>query len=347
MLTFPPFVPHPLLRGGHAQTLSTIFWPGPSFPYRARKVTVAVDRGDTIVLHDDRPAAWQPGDRVAMLSHGLSGCHHSTYMQRVAARLNERGVRTFRVDLRGCGAGMGLARWPYHSGQSEDLAAAVRAIAEECPESPVTAIGFSLSANIVLKLLGETGAETLGNLDSGIAVSPPIDLLECVVEIQRFQNLIYDRYFVRQLLGQIRQREAADPDRPRANFSVKPRRLFDLDDAYTAPMSGFAGAVDYYKKCSAAPLLARIARPTLILSAADDPIIPRRLFEQATLSPAVTLCLAAGGGHLGFLARRGSDPDRWWMDWRVIEWLDQLPSGRANKKAREASPATTVGGEAR
>jgi len=338
LVDLPPFRPHPLLRSGHAQTLGTVLWLSPTFPYRARQVRVAVDRDDTIVLHDDCPPAWRPGARAAILSHGLSGSHQSAYMQRVAKRLNDIGIRTYRVDLRGCGAGKGLARWPYHSGQSDDLSAAVLAVSAECPDSPVTVLGFSLSANIVLKLLGESGERPPGNLDSGVAVSPPIDLHECVIEIQRLSNRIYDRYFVRQLLGQIHERELADPTRPRANFKVRPRRLIELDDAYTAPLSGFASALDYYQKCSAVTQLRTIALPTLLITAGDDPIIPRRLFDAATISPTVSLHIAAGGGHLGFLGRRGDDPDRWWMDWRIVDWLKTLPSGRVRESARETAP---------
>ena len=99
--------------------------------------------------------AWQPADRSALLIHGLGGCHDSGYMQRIAHKLNARGVRVFRMDLRGCGAGMGLARLPYHSGRSEDARAALAAIARICRNSPTTLVGFSLGANMSLKLLGE------------------------------------------------------------------------------------------------------------------------------------------------------------------------------------------------
>ena len=87
--------------------------------------------------------------------HGLAGCHQSPYMRRIAAKLNAGGIRTFRMDLRGCGAGALLARLPYHSGQSADAAAALETIAGICPGSPATLIGFSLGGNIALKLVGE------------------------------------------------------------------------------------------------------------------------------------------------------------------------------------------------
>ncbi|OYV87501.1 MAG: hypothetical protein B7Z73_10010 [Planctomycetia bacterium 21-64-5] len=139
--------------------------------------TARLHDGDQIVLHDDCPEGWQPGDRVALLIHGLAGCHQSIYMLRIAARLEELGVRAFRMDLRGCGAGVGLARLPYHAGRSEDAAAALETIARLCPASPVALVGFSMGGNIALKLLGELGEERCGHLDRAVAVCPPFDLL--------------------------------------------------------------------------------------------------------------------------------------------------------------------------
>src|SRR5262249_16724822 len=147
------------------------------------------------------------GDRTALLIHGLVGSHLSPYMQRVAGKLNAHGIRTFRMDLRGCGAGAALARYPYHSGRSDDAAASVRKIAEVCPGSSTTLIGFSLGGNITLKLVGELPDELPPNLDSAVAVSPPIDLLHCVESLRRPLNRFYDRYFVRLLLTQVQTQQ--------------------------------------------------------------------------------------------------------------------------------------------
>ena len=118
--SLPPFRQHLLFRGGHAQTLAGAYLPGRRYRYRAEQREVTLPDGDRIVLHDDCPAGWQSGQRAALLIHGLAGSHQSGYMQRIAHKLQARGVRAFRMDLRGCGAGAGLARLPYHSGRSED-----------------------------------------------------------------------------------------------------------------------------------------------------------------------------------------------------------------------------------
>jgi predicted alpha/beta-fold hydrolase len=327
-----PFEPHPLLRGGHAQTLAGFLHPGRLPPYRAVQHRVELVDGDRIVLHDDQPDSWRPTDRSVLLIHGLAGCHSSGYVRRVAGRLNEAGYRTFRMDLRGCGAGETLARYIYHSGRSQDAAAALTAIAELCPQSPTTVIGFSLGGNITLKLLGEVGAEQLGNLDSGAAVCPPVDLTKCSNALSRPINAIYDRYFVRLLQRQIRVRRRQSPEVFHVDFPRRPRKLRDFDDYYTAKMGGFESALDYYHRCSSRHFLPKIQLPTLILAAHDDPMIPGHTFEDVSVSSSTHLALVNGGGHLGFIGRTGLDPDRRWMDWRLVEWVkhvDRRPSDPA------------------
>ncbi len=322
MATFPNFRPHPLVRGGHAQTVLGAYLPHGARENGSQQHRVALDDGDVLVLHDDCPANWSPGNRAVLLLHGLGGCHGSPYMLRLALKLNAVGVRAFRLDQRGCGAGFALAKHPGHAGRSEDARAALETIAELCPDSPVSLIGYSLGGNIALKLAGECGDHPPGHLDSVLAVGPPIDLQHCCEHMQTGLNWLYDRTFIRTLVALVKRRHRELPelahDRP---LVPPPKWLVDFDDRYTAPRSGFKDARDYYARCSSAPLLLQIDVPTLIVTAADDPLIPVAMFETAARSPAVDLYIADSGGHLGFFAKAGSDPDRRWLDWRLVEWV--------------------------
>lgn len=319
--SFPPFRPHPLLRSAHAQTLAGVYLPMPKLPYRADRHIVDLDDGDQLVLHDDRPEGWQNGDRACLLIHGLAGCYESGYMQRISHKLGARGVRAFRMDLRGCGAGEGLARLPYHSGRSEDARAALEFIGQIAPDSPVTLVGFSLGGNISLKLAGEMGDRPCAHWDSVMAVCPPVDLAACSRQIQKRPNTLYDRYFVARLVQQLESRRSFLPPEHARPFERPPRTLWDFDNQFTAVVCQFGTADDYYARASSLPLLANIRRPTLILAAADDPMIPPIALQTAPLPPAVRLCMTARGGHLGFVGRSGVDADRRWMDWRVVDWV--------------------------
>ncbi len=322
-IDLPPFRPHVLFRGGHAQTFAGAYWPYRRPVYRARKHHVRLADGDQIVLHDDCPASWRPKDRSALLIHGLAGCHESGYMVRLAHKLSERGIRAFRMDLRGCGAGVQLARLPYHSGRSEDAAAALEAIGRHLPHSPTTLVGFSLGANITLKLLGELGGRPCGNLDSAMAVCPPIDLAACSRHLSRLTNRVYDRHFVRSLLRHLEYRRSVLPEVAHVPFDRRPRTLWEFDNTFTAVVCGFGTADDYYREASSVGRIPHIRRPTLVLASRDDPMIPCEALQQVNRPSCVRVHFADGGGHLGFVARRGIDPDCRWMEWRVIDWVMQ------------------------
>src|SRR5437870_4782784 len=112
-----PFLPPWLFRNGHVQTLAgmCVFAPWASrhhvtFDTSTTTAEVLLSDGDRMIYHDDCPRSWMSGDRVALLLHGLSGSHASPYMSRMARLLNRRNVRTFRLDWRGCGDGVSLAR---------------------------------------------------------------------------------------------------------------------------------------------------------------------------------------------------------------------------------------------
>jgi hypothetical protein len=280
---------------------------------------VTLADGDRIVLHDDCPAGWQAGDRVALLIHGLSGCHQSSYMIRIAGGLERAGVRAFRMDLRGCGAGVGLARQPYHSGRSEDAAAALAKIAELCPDSPAALVGFSLGGNITLKLLGELGEGRCGHLDRAVAVCPPFDLLPAVRQLHRYQNRLYELYFVRRLVRQVYERQRAMPDLPPVEIRRTPQSLFEFDDVFTAPVCGFGRAVDYYRLASAIRVCEGIRLPALVIAAEDDPLVPVAPLERLRGCPSVELAITRHGGHLGFVGwREGSHR---WLDGRIVDWV--------------------------
>ena len=318
-MTFPLFRPHPLVRGGHAQTLAGYYWPGPC-PYQAQQHRVALPDGDAIVLHDDCPPGWKATDRVALLRPGLAGCHQSGYLARPAMKLNAQGIRTFRLDHRGWGAGAGSARHPFHAGRSNDVEAAFQFLTDLCPAARFAVVGFSLSGNVLLKWLGERGDDLPMNLERAAALTPPVHLAACADWMERRVNRFYNRHLVGCLCGHLRQMGESLP-----GLNGKPsstvRTLREFDAAYTAPVSGFASVEDYYERCSSGPLLSRIKIPTLIIAAADDPMIPIASFHSLILGTGVQLYVADQGGHLGFIGRSGVDPDRRWLDWRIVDWI--------------------------
>jgi predicted alpha/beta-fold hydrolase len=235
-------------------------------------------------------------------------------------RLLEIGVRAVRMNMRSAGAGFGSARGIYHAGRTEDLRRVAEWMARRAPGSPIALVGFSLGANLVLKLAAEAAAEPLDCLDAVVAANPPLDLAACCRHLQRPENRVYDRHFVRTLKREVARLHRAFPELGPLTVA-RSATLFEFDDLYTSPRNGFAGAVDYYQRASAAPLIPQISIPGLVVHAADDPFIPVEPFHQVRFPPSVALELLPSGGHLGYLGRSLWSGECRWLDMRLTAWL--------------------------
>lgn len=336
-LSFPEFQPHPLVRGGNAQTILPVFLPGKKARYESIRHEVVLSDGDRVVLHDDCPEEWQQGDPVVLMMHGLTGCHQSHYMQRLASKINARGWRAFRMDHRGSGAGSNLARNPYHAALTHDGIMALQQVAKTCPLSALSAVGFSLSGNLLLKIAGTCGEELPRQLTNVMAICPAIDVGISAANLRQNSRRRYDRHFTRELWSFASRFGRIRDEFPHLLAGKRPKNMYEFDHTITAPVCGFESAQEYYDASSSIRELVNIRHETLIVAAADDPLIPVEMFHQAEYSPTTRVMITPSGGHLGFFGKKGFDPDRRWMDWRVLDWVEHNLAA-AEKDHRERLP---------
>lgn len=336
-LSFPPFEPKWMLAGPHAQTIGSIYYPYWLPTQETREHIVKLPDGDSVVVHENlvpatpesprSPACTnQRGSgRVILLVHGLGGTHRSYHVARLAFRLASHGWTCLRMDQRGCGSGLTLAKRPTHAGRSDDLDEVVRYVQSQWPGQPITIIGFSLGGNLLLKLLAEYGSQFPEELDSAIAVAPAMDLAACSANLKVGVNWFYDRVFLRalnQIVNERRQRVDGCVD---LAWQSAPKSLLEFDNEYTAPLAGFRNAEEYYFECSSSRRLRSIRVKTWMITSRDDPLVPFQIFTEMDPSDAISFHATDRGGHLGFVARKTTDPDPFWLDWRMLEIVASLP----------------------
>ncbi len=320
----PQFRSHPLVRGGHLQTLATTLLSSPPPQQPATIHRVPLSDGDQLALHEDCPPGWLPTAPRLLLIHGLSGSHQTSYMARLAARFHAAGTRVFRLDMRGSGVSFEHASQLNHAGRSEDILRALEKVHELTSDGPIWTIGVSLGASQLLKMLGELGCgqlrseAVLANLERAAAVAPPIDLAGCSRHMQRWWMRPYNRFFIHHLLKHIPPQLAASEAWNQIDLRRRPRTLYELDDRVTAPLSGYQNASHYYASCTADQFVAANPIPTLVLAADDDPIVPIAGFRTAAWPTSTELEIVDGGGHVAFLA---SGRERFWLDQRLARWF--------------------------
>lgn len=321
MTTVPPYRPAWFIPGRHLRTL----WG--KFARRRPRVPVTVERWttpDDDVLFIHRLHA--PPDRpLLVLLHGLEGSPNSHYARGLLARAHTLGWSAAALVFRTCGGEMNQTRRFYHSGETSDLDFAIHRLTSELPDAPIVLAGFSLGGNVLLKWLGERGADVPPAVRAAATVSVPYDLARGSRYINRGFSRVYEQHFLRSLVRKAIVKRQRFPDIvPEVNLATL-RTMWDFDDAVTAPVHGFRDATDYYERSSSLRWLDRIRVPTLLLSAADDPFLPPEVLDEvraaARKNDALQCEFAEQGGHVGFIA--GSLPWRplYWAEWRVTEFL--------------------------
>ena len=318
----PGFEPHPLLKGAHVQTVVGRYIGGERLKLAAAPHQIPLPDGDRVLVLESIPEGWEPPMPAAVLVHGLAGCADANYMGRLSQRLLGLGIRVVRMNLRGSGDGFGLARQIYHAGRSDDLLQVVRWLHGRSEGSPIALVGFSLGASLVLKAGIEAAEHPVNGLDCLLAANAPIDLIHCARQMRRPENRVYNWNFVRWLRAMVDRLHRHFPDLGPPGLEGV-RSLYDFDDRYTAPRSGFASADDYYTRCSVKDQLGRIALPGLVVHALDDPFIGAEPFLNIASLPALDVELVRHGGHLGYLSRSPWMGTRRWLDSRFCAWLSR------------------------
>ena len=157
-------------------------------------------------------------------------------------------------------------------------------------------------------------------------MSTPYDLAACARSLDApwGGGAIYRREFLRTLRKKALRKLREHPACGLSADAVRRSRTFHaFDDAFTAPSNGYRDADDYYARASSGPLLDRIRRPVLCISAEDDPMVPFETLPASIRNPSVQLLLTQKGGHVGFLAGSLLGP-RFWAEAQAVEFLAQL-----------------------
>lgn len=322
------FVPRRGIRGGHLQTLAGNFLRRENGLPAPEERLFEVDEDVQVLCH----CHWQAERRrtlTLMIVHGLEGSSESKYVIGTGSKAWQRGWNVVRMNVRNCGGTEKLAPTLYHSGLSDDIRGVVSVLLEQEQLEHIAIAGFSMGGNQVLKLAGEWGSEAPRQLAAVCGISPACDLSASADELHKAVNRVYEWWFLLGLFERYRRKSALFPGRFDPSAIKGVRSIRDFDDKVTARYMGFAGAEDYYTRASSARVVDRIAVPTLVVHAKDDPFVVLRPETEAKLraNPHVTYIATEHGGHCAFLAPPNGYDGRW-AERTIVEFCAKMLAGR-------------------
>ena len=274
-------------------------------PHKKRLFTM--DDGDKI----STDISWQRNrlkHKTLVIIHGLTGSSKAHYVQGVASKGFDEDYNIVHINLRNAGGTENLTRKLFHSGQSEDINCVVKELIRKDKLPSIVILGFSLSGNICLKLLGEWHSKYPKQVKALAVVSPLIDLKASEPYMNKKENRFYRSRLMKTLKALIISKSKYYPEyetKPLKNIST----FREFDDYYHSMHSGFKGADDYYSKASSIKLIPKIKIPTLIIHSEDDSIVPiaplrkSKANKNPNMINAITICFKLNGIFLSFISK--------------------------------------------
>lgn len=299
------------LKNPHLQTIlpKIITQPMPSY----RREIHADSSGLSKVAYDFIDG--DPNAPLLVLFHGLEGSSQSHYAIALANHAALHGWNFVVPHYRGCGGIKNHAPFFYHSGDSHEIGFVLENLIQT--HRPIFAVGISLGGNMLAKYLGEKGPDAL--CQKAAIISAPLDLIKSAQSLKRrTARRIYVPYFLKTLIPKALS-QCEDNNLYQQIRQCK--TLYQFDDLFTAPRHGFFSADDYYQRASAMPLLSNIEKPTLILSAKDDPFLRDALPIPQNISSSTCLQITQSGGHVGFIGRKNGKMHLNWLPEQIIRFF--------------------------
>ncbi len=326
----PKFAPPFWLTNPHLQTMLPKFVAPEVPPYRRELVLDALNESPIAYDFFDADAdadiktklttnasAALVQTPIVVLFHGLEGGSQSHYARSTAHYVHQQDWHYVVAHLRGCGGVPIQGELFYEAGDTLEVHHTLQHLAKTY--QTVYAIGTSLGGSMLAKYLGEYGDTAVCTAAS--IVSAPLDLASSTIAMQRFfGRKVYTPYLLNPLVKKALQQQLTQDEIAAIKAS---KSISDFDQAFTARRHGYRSKNDYYHQASALPYLHKISKPTLIITAQDDPFLGVTPVQE-DVSDSVVLCTPKHGGHIGFLRWQNKQFDATWLAQTSLQFFKSI-----------------------
>ena len=312
------FKPNILFKNKHVNTLYRHF----AFKTRIHYIRERIETKDKDFLDLDK--SLQNSDKLILAIHGLEGSANSNYIQSLVYSANKKKYDVIAINLRGCSGEPNKTLASYHSGKTEDLLDVIQYINKHYSYKEIHIVGYSLGGNLTLKFMGEYAEKLPENISCAVAVSTPCDLQATALKLSKGFNKLYEFDFLLSLRKKSKEKFLQFPYHKLDEKKVLNSKTFkDFDHYFTAATNGFKDAEDYWQKSSCKQFLPYINKPSLLISALDDPFLSKSSypFKEAESHKQFHFLPTKYGGHVGFYKNFNVKKNTW-LDDTVLNFIE-------------------------
>ena len=263
----------------------------------------------------------KPGNRkLVILSHGLEGSSDRSYTKAMAKLLHENGWDALAWNCRSCSGEMNRLFRLYHHGDIGDLSTVIDHAIFQKKYGEIALIGFSMGGSMTLKYVGVMGEKVPAEVRAAIGFSVPCDIAAGADVLDRTDNFIYKKRFLKALSVKILEKNRRFPGILDVSKLKKVRRWRDFDEWFSAPIGGFRDAAAFHEQASSKNFVGGTRIPTLLVQAVNDPILTPACWPEdiARSHPFLILEKTKIGGHVGFMERGEKNG---WAERRALDFL--------------------------
>lgn len=292
-----PFKPPFWLKNPHIQTILPKFLVKYQPNYRRELIKDAL--GESQIAYDfvdvkDEKIDGKYQKPLVILFHGLEGSSNSHYAKSLAKAVKEQDWHYVVVHFRSCGGIPAMGNVFYNAGDTSEMQHAMIQLGSRYQH--LYAVGMSLGGNVLAKYMGEQGDKAA--CQAAAVVSAPVDLASSAIAMERLMGRrIYTPYLLNPLVKKALENSLSSEEMQAVCSST---RISEFDQIFTAPRHGYRSVNDYYRHASSLPYLIDITKPTIIITAKDDPFLGMTACDT-DLPDAVLLLETEHGGHMGYL----------------------------------------------
>jgi len=278
----------------------------------------------------DQHGVSETNTSIVVIFHGLAGSSKSSYVMALTDSLNQLGYRSVTMNFRGCSGEPNLKIESYHSGHTKDISFVIDTIAQRYPDARLSATGYSLGGNALLKYLATSPHNPLNH---ALSISPPLLLAEGAKRMEAGFSRIYQNRLVGLLKAALDEKHRRYPLLGINKIDYRNTTTFrEFDTAVTAPTHGFSSVDEYYDTASTLQDLPTIRTPTHVLFARDDPFFTENCIPvNGGMSAQVTFELATHGGHVAFVNGNVPACGKSWLTRRLSELHSKLLHNRSTR----------------
>ena len=152
---------------------------------------------------------------------------------------------------------------------------------------------------MTLKYLGEKKRDDA--IKGAVVFSVPCNLRDSAEQLRLKSNRFYEQRFLKKLVIKIKEK-AKVHEEVDGEVAGTLKDFDEFHDLYTAPLHGFESKEDFFSKSTCDQFLENIIVPTLIVNAANDPMLGDKCYpiDQASKNNFLYLEIPKKGGHVGF-----------------------------------------------